>query len=33
VVVLSYDDKGKTIIVDLARKAPDGEKRKLYEHA
>jgi hypothetical protein len=33
VVVSSYDDKGKTIIVDLARKAPDGEKRKLYEHA
>jgi hypothetical protein len=33
VVVSSNDDKGKTIVVDSARKTLDGKKKKLYEHA
>jgi hypothetical protein len=31
--VSSNDDKGKNIVVDSTRKAPNGEKWKLYEHA
>jgi hypothetical protein len=33
VVVSSNDDKSKTIVVDSTRKALDGKKKKLYEHA
>jgi hypothetical protein len=32
VVVSSNDDRGKTIVVDSARKTPNRKKRKLYEH-